>query len=90
MKNTPICDRGSRERAPGAGVVDSDVLTHLSGTTQADGKRERAPLWGVTVSDIPAPSLAKTFLDRKRERAPVKGGRHQIFPPSSPMGPVGV
>ena len=72
MEGTPIYGCGTRGRAPGKGVMASDILTHLSDTTQADGRREWASSRGAKVSDIPAQSLRKTFLDGKHERAPLK------------------
>ena len=54
MKDTPTFGRGTRERAPGRGVLDSDIPTHLAGTTKADGKRERAPARGAKAPEIPA------------------------------------
>ena len=53
-QDAPIYGRGTRGRAPGKGVMGSDIPTLSSCTTQADGNRKRAPVEGAEVSDIPS------------------------------------
>ena len=73
-QDTPVCGRGIRERAPGNGVMGSDITRQSFGKAQLDGERERAPTRRVKVSDIPARISGKHSLDGRRERAPAKGG----------------
>ena len=47
LEDTPVSYRGIHVRAPGRGVMDSDITTQSFGETQSDGKRERAPARGL-------------------------------------------
>ena len=70
LQDTPVCNRGIRERAPGNRVVGSDITTQSLGETQSDGRSERSPAKGVKVSDIPAGLSGKHSMDGKRDRPP--------------------
>ena len=80
LQDTPVCNRGSRERAPGKRVMGSDITTHSSGETPVGGNRERAPAWGVKVSDIPAGFSGKHSMDGEREREPARGVKVSDIP----------
>ena len=80
LEDTPVCNRGIRERAPGKGAMDSDITTHSPSKTQIGGKPKRAPPQGVKVSDIPAGISGKHSMEGKRERAPAQGVKVSDIP----------